>query len=112
MRIWDIPVSKLCRQHLLGEHRELHAIWTYLTTPKGGSYRKHPETLRWFGREADLFARHDEQAWEMERRGYRHASPLRVQGVRLRRSRAPLPLVNTIREQRLLLKAKRCECKV
>jgi hypothetical protein len=25
MRIWDIEPRKLCRNHLLGEHRELHA---------------------------------------------------------------------------------------
>jgi len=28
MRIWDIPPKRLCRSHLLGEHRELHAIWS------------------------------------------------------------------------------------
>ena len=26
MRIWDIPLDRLCRNHLLGEHNELHAI--------------------------------------------------------------------------------------
>ncbi len=31
MRIWDIPPKLLCRNHLLGEHRELHAIWSILT---------------------------------------------------------------------------------
>jgi hypothetical protein len=24
MRIWDLPPERLCRQHLLGEHREGH----------------------------------------------------------------------------------------
>ena len=27
MRVWDISTEKLCKNHLLGEHRELHAIW-------------------------------------------------------------------------------------
>ena len=36
MRIWDIAAHKLCRNHLLGEHRELHAIWSILTTGKKG----------------------------------------------------------------------------
>lgn len=27
MRIWDLSPKRLCRNHLLGEHRELHAIW-------------------------------------------------------------------------------------
>jgi len=31
MRIWDLPVKDLCKNHLLGEHRELHAIWSILT---------------------------------------------------------------------------------
>lgn len=34
MRIWDIPPDKLCRNHLLGEHNELHAIWNILTLEK------------------------------------------------------------------------------
>ncbi len=27
MRVWDLPPKKLCREHLLGEHREFHTIW-------------------------------------------------------------------------------------
>ena len=75
MRIWDIDPRLLCDQHLLGEHRELHAIWSILTTGKTG-YARHPETRRWRGRLAALYARHDEQIAEMDRRGFRHASPL------------------------------------
>ena len=30
MRIWDISPNKLCDKHLLGEHRELHAIWVII----------------------------------------------------------------------------------
>jgi hypothetical protein len=26
VRIWDLDAAELCDQHLLGEHRELHAI--------------------------------------------------------------------------------------
>jgi hypothetical protein len=76
MRIWDIPVQNLCRQHLLGEHRELHAIFTYLTTDKGGSYKKHPETLRWKDHLLTLFVRHRTQVTEMKLRGYNHASDI------------------------------------
>jgi hypothetical protein len=75
MRIWDVGVERLCNQHLLGEHRELHAIWTVLTTGKRG-YARHPETLRWQGRLAALYARHEDEVAEMGRRGFRHASPL------------------------------------
>lgn len=75
MRIWDLPPERLCRAHLLGEHRELHAIWSVLTGDKAG-YRNHPETLRWEGRLAALYDRHAALVDEMRARGYRHASPL------------------------------------
>jgi hypothetical protein len=75
MRIWDLDPRLLCDRHLLGEHRELHAIWSILTTGTNG-YSRHPETRRWRGRLAALYARHDEQIAEMDRRGFRHASPL------------------------------------
>lgn len=75
MRIWDITPNKLCRQHLLGEHRELHAMWTILTAGKKG-YRNHPETIRWEGKLAALYNRHEEEVKEMIKRGYSHHSPL------------------------------------
>ena len=75
MRIWDVDVRSLCNRHLLGEHRQLHAIWTVHTEGKRG-YARHPETLRWCGRLAALYARHEAQVAEMARRGFRHANPL------------------------------------
>lgn len=75
MRIWDVEPARLCRQHLLGEHRELHGLWNIHTLGKAG-YGRHPETVRWEGKLAALFARHERLVEEMERRGYRHASPL------------------------------------
>lgn len=75
MRIWDIPPSALCRQHLLGEHRELHGLWNILTQGKEG-YSRHPETRRWEGRLAALYARHEALVSEFERRGYHHRTPL------------------------------------
>ena len=75
MRIWDLPPAMLCRQHLLGEHRELHGLWNILSQDKRG-YRNHPETRRWEGRLAALFARHEALVAEMVKRGYTHASPL------------------------------------
>ena len=75
MRIWDVDPALLCRSHLLGEHRELHGLWNILTRGLVG-YSRHPETLRWDGRLAALFQRHEALVAEMERRGYRHHSPL------------------------------------
>ena len=34
MRIWDVPAGYLNRQSLLGEHRELHGIYSILTNGK------------------------------------------------------------------------------
>ncbi len=54
MRIWDLEPERLCRQHLLGEHRELHALWVILTQDKQG-FSRHPETLRWRGKLQALY---------------------------------------------------------
>lgn len=75
MRIWDVPVEHLCRNHLLGEHRELHAVWNIITLGKRG-YAAHPETRRWVGKLAALYGRHEQQVREIVRRGWRHDSPL------------------------------------
>jgi len=75
MRIWDISPNKLCRNHLLGEHRELHAMWVVITENKKG-YSKHPETIRWRGRLKAMYLRHEELVKEMKQRGYDHKSPL------------------------------------
>lgn len=99
----------LCRQHLLGEHRELHALWLVLTGKNRG-YSSHPETLRWVGKQAALFRRHELLVLEMSRRGYTHASPLdprHATGDRRQRRRL-IPIA----EQKKLLATKGCECQV
>ncbi len=75
MRIWDVEPGELCRSHLLGEHRELHGLWNVLTRGLRG-YSFHPETRRWQGKLAALYRRHEALVREIEKRGYRHASPL------------------------------------
>jgi hypothetical protein len=75
VRIWDVDPAVLCRAHLLGEHRELHAVWAVLTEDRRG-YRHHPETLRWEGRLAALYRRHEALVAEMTARGFHHRSPL------------------------------------
>ena len=75
MRIWDIVPRRLCRIHLLGEHRELHAIWSVIVNGKKG-YAQHPETLRWKGKLKALYGRHEVLVAEMSHRGYQHRSPL------------------------------------
>ncbi len=108
VRIWDVPPEALCRQHLLGEHRELHGLWNVLTQGKQG-YAKHPETLRWVGKEAALLARHELLVAEMVARGYRHASPL--EGRLAKHSKAKQDaFVDPLDEQWRLLAAKPCPC--
>lgn len=111
MRIWDIPCKNLCNKHLLGEHRELHCIWTFITTDKGGSYKKHPETLRWVGKLEALLLRHAEQCVEMSVRGWKHNSLLDISGIDLG-SKTQDKYVNTLEQQIEILKNKGCDCKV
>lgn len=110
MRIWDIPVERLCRNHLLGEHRELHAIWSVIVDDRKG-YSKHPEVLRWQGRLGALWLRHEQQKDEMLRRGYSHLSPLYLDDVEEGHSgRLSPPSIEPIYEQVRKLREKKCGC--
>ena len=109
MRIWDIPPERLCRNHLLGEHRELHAIWSVLTNNKTG-YSRHPEVIRWRGRLMALYLRHQILVKEMSSRGYRHNSPLLK---KLATGLATQDLqIDSYKDQIMNLKGKKCGCKV
>lgn len=107
MRIWDIDPSQLCREHLLGEHRELHGLWNILTEGKSG-YSNHPETKRWVGKLAALYIRHEILVKEMWRRGYGHFSPL---DPALASGKAVQDCyVDTPDEQKRILRSKQCDC--
>lgn len=109
MRIWDLDPSLLCRDHLLGEHRELHAIWSILIHNKKG-YSRHPETLRWKGKLKALYTRHELLIREMRARGYNHKSLLDkkfAKGVAKQTVYLDYP-----KEQKNILKRKKCGCKL
>ena len=109
MRIWDISPNKLCRNHLLGEHRELHAMWVVITENKKG-YSKHPETIRWRGKLKAMYLRHEELVKEMKQRGYKHKSPLDK-----RKATGELKqdfFVDNLSKQIQIIKNKGCNCKV
>ena len=109
MRIWDIPPEKMCRQHLLGEHRELHALWSIITNNKK-AYAHHPETLRWRGKLKALYLRHESLVNEMKERGYTHHTPL---DPALAAGEAfQDELVTSYEEQVRILKERGCECRV
>jgi hypothetical protein len=109
MRIWDLDPERLCRQHLLGEHRELHALWVILTQEKKG-FARHPETARWRGKLKALYQRHQALANEMAKRGYRHATPLpenQATGLAVQAEFKDTPA-----EQLRILRDKGCGCRV
>ena len=72
MRMWMVDPELLCRKHLLGEHVECHMFRGSLR--KGLSLRGFLVAGLLDSR--SLAHRHDQLAAEMQRRGYRHASPL------------------------------------
>lgn len=72
MRQWNIDPVLLCRQHLLGEHKEMHMLAGCLVRGKSiaGYIRDGFLQVHTF------LARHDELVAEMIRRGYRHIKPM------------------------------------
>lgn len=109
MRIWDLQVEKLCKNHILGEHRELHAIWNIISQDKKG-YSKHPEIKRWKGKLRALYIRHEKLVAEMKKRGCNHNSPLEA-GLAVGKEIQD-ELVDSIDAQIKNLKNKMCKCKL
>lgn len=72
MRMWMVDPEFMCRNHLLGEHAELHKF-------RHNFEKHHSITGRVFPEPAiepkSMAARHDELVEEMVRRGYNHNSP-------------------------------------
>jgi hypothetical protein len=101
VRVWDVSPGYLSRQSLLGEHRELHAIYVILTEHRAG-YARHPETLRWTNALGGLVARHAQLVAEMRLRGYTDRSPLSAP----RSCTWPVTFVTPPHQQFVLLRAK------
>jgi len=102
MRVWDLSAGYLNRQSLLGEHRELHGIYSILTQNKTG-YASHPETVRWVRTLSGLAMRHRQLAVEMSLRGYVDRTPIRVT---VSRAKWPGVFVTEPADQIVLLRAK------
>lgn len=75
MRVWDVHPGYLSRSSLLGQHVEIHAVYSVITGKKQG-YARHPETMRWRNHLAELVRIHDLTVGEMLLRGFEHNSPL------------------------------------
>jgi hypothetical protein len=71
--MWNVPTTWLCRAHLLGEHLEMHMF--------AGALRQGKDLTGYIrGGLVELDAiedRHKELVFEMQRRGYKHGTPLR-----------------------------------
>jgi hypothetical protein len=72
--MWMVDPMIMCRQHLLGEHVELHMLVG--TLKRGISVRGYLRD-KLFEPES-LYQRHEDLVNEMEWRGYNHKSPLDV----------------------------------
>ena len=72
MRMWMVPPHLLCRQHLLGEHNELHALVGSIN--KGISVKGYIRDG--LAEIHNIVSRHSQLVSEMLRRGYNHKSPL------------------------------------
>lgn len=75
-RMWCVPPRMLCRNHLLGEHKELHQL-------VGSINAGHENAVRGLIRDSlvqldRIDERHEELVAEMVRRGYNHQSPIDV----------------------------------
>jgi hypothetical protein len=99
MRMWNIDVRKMCNQHVLGEHFEIHKLIGNLRNSRTWA---ESLTLKGFLEPQNALARHDKLAQEMCRRGMKHLSPLDVKGVKL-----PKGKVNIKKSKKDLIK--RCK---
>lgn len=70
MRMWMVNPKIMCRQHLLGEHVEIHMFIGTISRQKSveGYLQKGLLEVH------NLHARHEELVKEMKRRGYNHCS--------------------------------------
>ena len=72
MRMWGINPKLLCRQHLLGEHNEIHKHRHNFVKKHSISKRISPVVQI---EPENMKKRHDELVNEMIARGYKHNSP-------------------------------------
>lgn len=72
MRMWMVNPKFMCRNHLLGEHLEIHMLVG--TIKKGVSVKGYMN--KGVLEAKALNKRHDELVEEITKRGYNHKSPL------------------------------------
>ena len=70
MRMWMVNPKIMCRQHLLGEHVEIHMFIGTINLQKQVTGYLEKGLLEIH----NLYSRHEELVEEMKRRGYNHFS--------------------------------------
>ena len=72
MRMWLVNPKFMCKQHLLGEHNELHKIVGCINKDRSleGFYKNGMMDT------TQIIKRHQDLVNEMTKRGYNHKSPL------------------------------------
>lgn len=72
MRMWCVNPKLMCRKHLLGEHVEMHMFRGCVLKGRSldGYLKKNLVEI------GGIKKRHDVLAEEIQRRGYKHKSPL------------------------------------
>ncbi|MCU1284379.1 MAG: hypothetical protein JWO13_729 [Acidobacteriales bacterium] len=72
MRMWMVNPRKMCNQHLLGEHVEIHMLVGTLVRKKSIAGFVENKLIEVHS----IRKRHSELVKEMQRRGMQHQSPL------------------------------------
>lgn len=102
--MWNVDPKFLCRQHLLGEHKELHQLVDTVLRKKSiaGYIERNlidPSTV---------YSRHMILSFELKRRGYKHESPMSEKVIKLMRPFGKIVVDIRANENELI---KRCpEC--
>lgn len=75
MRMWMVDTRIMCRNHLLGEHVEIHMFNSVL----GKGHKVDGYLMNNLLEISSLKTRHDALVLEMKERGYNHNSPFNIQ---------------------------------
>ena len=79
MRMWLVEPRTMCRQHLLGEHLEMHMFNSCIEGGRNLSgYIDHGLVMPHY-----IHLRHDDLAVEMLARGYNHTTPIKFLNPRI-----------------------------
>lgn len=108
MRIWDLPPSVLCDEHLERLDEDIHAVWDALTKPKKKAI--NPEIARWNGRLLALYLYYRDLLLEMDARKLQHKSTLSYELAK--GSAVQEVYIDEPSQQVEMLRKKKCKCGV